>query len=101
MIRRTLEQESRTYRQQVAPLPYQSRRQPNDEDFSRLIIEDWVDLNRGHRVVFKSPKDVARMGTVDDVSADASIVWVWLDGIGRILVHENDEVVFWTTHPED
>jgi hypothetical protein len=39
--------------------------------------------------------DNAYFGTVDEVSDDAMVVWVWLDGIGRILLMEDDGVTFW------
>ena len=61
-----------------------------------LSTDDWAFLNTGDRVVLQRPNEIPRPGTIDDVSNDASIIWVWLDGLGRILVAENDEVTFST-----
>ncbi|KRE65470.1 hypothetical protein ASG79_13950 [Arthrobacter sp. Soil761] len=59
---------------------------------SPMRTEDWVFLNTGDRIVVQRPKSMPSLGTIDDVSEDASIIWVWLDGLGRILITENDEV---------
>lgn len=59
-----------------------------------LNTDDWVFLNTGDRVVVQRPNEPACSGTIDDVSDDATIIWVWLDGLGRILVTENDDVSF-------
>ncbi|MET1155409.1 hypothetical protein [Arthrobacter sp.] len=62
--------------------------------YRALSTDDWVILNTGDRVVVQRPNVSPCLGTIDDVSEDASIIWVWLDGLGRMLVIENDEVTF-------
>jgi hypothetical protein len=62
-------------------------------------IDDWVFLNTGDRVVVQRPKEIPCLGTIEDVSEDASFIWVRLDGLGRILVTENDGVTFSVEYP--
>jgi hypothetical protein len=59
-----------------------------------LRPDDWVYLNCGDRVTVQHRNDLPRPGTIDDVSEDASFIWVWMDGTGRILVTEYDDVIF-------
>lgn len=91
MNARTLEVISRSYRQQTDPLPYAPTYPPGNVD-SLGLIEDWSVLTAGTRVVVRCPLDVSRIGTVDEVSKDATLIWIWLDGIGRILVIEDDGI---------
>jgi hypothetical protein len=59
-----------------------------------LSTDDWVFLNPGDRVFVERANETPRYGTIDDVSEDATLIWVWLDGLGRVLVTENDDVTF-------
>jgi hypothetical protein len=94
MTRRTLEQEGRSYRQQIAPPPFATKSRKEDVSPS-VWIEDWEVLQSGNRVLTQRPGDIARVGTVEDVSDDASLVWVRLDALGRILITRDDDVTFW------
>lgn len=89
----TLEQASIAFRQQLTPPPFQGDA-GKFESTPLNPIPDWVFLNDGDRVLLHGLHDVARPGTIDDVSEDASIVWVSLDGIGRLLVMETDGLMF-------
>ncbi|MFF1830713.1 hypothetical protein [Paenarthrobacter sp. NPDC058040] len=89
MNARTLEEISRSYRQQTDPLPYIPAKLPGKDDSSGPI-KAWSVLPAGTRVVVRCPLGISRTGTVDEVSKDATLIWVWLDGIGRILVTKND-----------
>ncbi|MGF6832494.1 hypothetical protein QF015_000643 [Paenarthrobacter sp. TE4293] len=62
--------------------------------YPALSTDDWHILNTGDRVVAQRPNVSPCLGTIGDVSEDASIIWVWLDGQGRIRVIENHEVTF-------
>lgn len=91
--RLSIEQASVAFRQQLNPPPFRWVT-ANHEREPANHIADWVFLNTGDRVLVHNAKDMARVGTVDDVADDASLVWVWLDGIGRLLVMETDGVTF-------
>lgn len=104
MTRRTLEQEGRSYRQQVEPPPYATKRRievgvsPSiwiEAVSPSASIEDWEALRSGNRVLTQRPGGIARVGTVEDISDDAFLVWVRLDAIGRILITRDDDVTFW------
>ena len=93
MTRRALEQEGRSYRQQVKPPPYAPHR--GIEEVSPSVrVEDWTDLQPGNRVLTQRPGDTARVGTIKDISEDASMLWVRLDALGRILITRDDDVTF-------
>jgi hypothetical protein len=93
MTRRSLEHESRSYRQQIEPPPYATKRLM--EDISPSVrVEDWEALKIGNRVLTQRPGDIARVGTVEDISDDASVIWVRLDALGRILITRDDDVTF-------
>lgn len=55
-----------------------------------LTYEDWVQLNQGDRVVVQRLGNAPQQGTVDEVCADASYFWIWLDGHGRKLIYDGD-----------
>lgn len=57
-----------------------------------LSTEDWVFLNTGDRILVQRQNETPCPGTIDDVSEDAALIWVWLDGLGRILITEGDDV---------
>jgi hypothetical protein len=40
----------------------------------------WMDLAPGQDVEIRESGRPAGKGTVDDVTPDASVVWVWIDG---------------------
>ncbi|MFJ4030297.1 hypothetical protein ACIPWF_23185 [Paenarthrobacter sp. NPDC089989] len=53
----------------------------------------WRSLRRGDRVSVTLTPGFAEHGVVDDVTGDATAVWVELDGgRGRTLVHVSDGV---------
>lgn len=61
-----------------------------------LKPDDWVWLNPNDRVRIKRENEYVVLGTVDDVSPDASIFWIWLDGgQGRVAIHEDDNTSVW------
>lgn len=61
----------------------------------KMLYDDWVTLNTGDAVVVERRGDIPREGTVDVVSEDASVFWVWLAaGQGRILVSADDSLVW-------
>jgi hypothetical protein len=55
-----------------------------------LSYHNWIHLNPGDRVIVKRCGFAAEQGTVDDVAADASYFWVWIDGQSRILIFHRD-----------
>ncbi|MFJ4209448.1 hypothetical protein ACIPY2_13435 [Paenarthrobacter sp. NPDC089675] len=68
-------------------------------DFSSVPVRrvepdhHWRSLRRGDRVSVTLNPGFAEHGVVDDVTGDATAVWVELDGgRGRTLVHVSDGV---------
>lgn len=63
----------------------------------RLDLDDWVWLNPGYKVQVRRRNEALMSGSVDVVAPDASVFWVWLDrgGLGRVALHEDDDVTVW------
>lgn len=61
-------------------------------------FDDWEVAEIGNRVLMQRPGDAARVGTLEDMSDDGSVVWVRLDALGRILITRDDDV---TLHKTD
>lgn len=57
----------------------------------------WTFLEAGQRVLMQRAGDFARLGTVEDVSGDGTVVWVRLDALGRLLITKDDDVTFHQT----
>ncbi|WP_251046923.1 hypothetical protein [Arthrobacter sp. ISL-85] len=55
-----------------------------------LSYHNWVHLNPGDRIIVNRSGFAPEQGTVDDISADASYFWVWIDGQSRILIFHGD-----------
>lgn len=56
-----------------------------------LLSEDWIYLNTGDKVVVHRQREARCSGRIDEVSDDATILWIHLDhGRGRILIFEGD-----------
>ncbi|MFF1828240.1 hypothetical protein [Paenarthrobacter sp. NPDC058040] len=61
-----------------------------------LTTDDWIWLNAGDRVRVQRENEIAATGSIDVVSGDASIFWVWLDdGRGRVALHMEAKVSVW------
>ncbi|MDQ5861302.1 MAG: hypothetical protein M3536_03465 [Actinomycetota bacterium] len=56
-----------------------------------VVANDWTDLRPGDKVSVLGGGKVLATGTVDDITADASIVWVACDGVsGRRMFHREE-----------
>lgn len=54
-------------------------------------VQDWSALQRGQQVAFQHSELGPVTGTLDERTADASVMWVVLnDGAGRLLIHRED-----------
>ena len=94
MTQQPHEHQRRAYQQQLDPPPYATSKVTDPPDVSSTIV-DRTSLQAGARVLVTMQScGIPRQGTIDVVSADGSFVWVRLDGIGRILFSENDDVTF-------
>jgi hypothetical protein len=67
--------------------------EPGDPPASGPAMDSkwWGSLAAGDRVQIQGAGNITRVGTVDAVRPDGSIVWLWLDnGLGRIIVLNNE-----------
>jgi hypothetical protein len=58
--------------------------------------QEWVSLEKDERVTVHRGWESGFSGTVDVVSQDGTVFWVWGDdGRGRFAVHAGDDVSVW------
>jgi hypothetical protein len=69
---------------------------PSLMKYPPLKPKDWAGLSPGDRMYVHRESQVLMRGTVDDMVADGSIFWIWIDGAGgRIALHKDDDVRVW------
>jgi len=61
-----------------------------------LKTKHWAGLTPGDRIYVQQETQMLLRGTVEDMVADGSVFWIWIDGGGgRIAVHKDDDVRVW------
>ncbi len=55
-----------------------------------LSYHNWIHLNPGDKIIVKRNGTAPTLGTVDEISEDASYFWVWIDGQSRTLIFHGD-----------
>lgn len=65
-----------------------------------ISTADWRELNPNDPVIIQRAGELAIPASIDIVAPSAGTIWVWQDrGLGRIAIHESDDVQVWKRTP--
>ena len=65
-----------------------------EESYRLLEYDDWIYLNTGDHVVVHQPGYPLQGATVDEVAEDAAYFWLWVQGVGRVLIWDGDASIY-------
>jgi hypothetical protein len=75
------------------PLSHQHENHSHPSNSGLITPDDWAQLKQSDRVSIQLENGSLTAGTVDMVTPDGSVFWVWLNnGLGRIALHHGDNI---------